>query len=218
MQLRVEQKLGVQGKPSQLILIAVRERPFMARGMARGSIGVVIGAERVADLTAVEAAVLEEPRLASALLELRRPARAEALVADGDGDRGPIDSRLVQQLRSLLAVDAALGELGADPRGPLALRRTRTDEARGEACRRELAGLLERIERRRDQLIGEAARAELAFELATAVLAAGKENAREFLINNKDISADIEKQIRSRVLPGKAPVQVVEEEGAALQA
>ena len=46
----------------------------------------------------------------------------------------------------------------------------------------------------------------------------GKENAREFLINNKDIAADIEKQIRARVLPGKAPVQVVEEEGAALQA
>ncbi len=46
----------------------------------------------------------------------------------------------------------------------------------------------------------------------------GKENAREFLINNKDIAADIEKQIRARVLPGKAPVQAVEEEGAALQA
>jgi recombination protein RecA len=46
----------------------------------------------------------------------------------------------------------------------------------------------------------------------------GKENAREFLLNNKDIAADIEKQIRARVLPGKAPVQVVEEEGAALQA
>jgi recombination protein RecA len=46
----------------------------------------------------------------------------------------------------------------------------------------------------------------------------GKENAREFLINNKDIAADIEKQVRARVLPGKAPVQVVEEEGAALQA
>ncbi len=46
----------------------------------------------------------------------------------------------------------------------------------------------------------------------------GKENAREFLVNNKDIAADIEKQIRARVLPGKAPVQVVEEEGAALQA
>src|SRR5512143_297046 len=29
----------------------------------------------------------------------------------------------------------------------------------------------------------------------------GKENAREFLINNKDIAADIEKQIRARVLP-----------------
>jgi recombination protein RecA len=46
----------------------------------------------------------------------------------------------------------------------------------------------------------------------------GKENAREFLLNNKDIAADIEKQIRARVLPGKAPVQAVEEEGAALQA
>jgi recombination protein RecA len=46
----------------------------------------------------------------------------------------------------------------------------------------------------------------------------GKENAREFLVNNKDIAADIEKQIRARVLPGKAPVQAVEEEGAALQA
>ena len=46
----------------------------------------------------------------------------------------------------------------------------------------------------------------------------GKENAREFLMNNKDIAADIEKQIRARVLPGKAPVQAVEEEGAALQA
>jgi recombination protein RecA len=46
----------------------------------------------------------------------------------------------------------------------------------------------------------------------------GKENAREFLLNNKDIAADIEKQIRARLLPGKAPVQVVEEEGAALQA
>jgi recombination protein RecA len=46
----------------------------------------------------------------------------------------------------------------------------------------------------------------------------GKENAREFLLNNKDIAADIEKQIRARILPAKAPVQAVEEEGAALQA
>ena len=46
----------------------------------------------------------------------------------------------------------------------------------------------------------------------------GKENAREFLINNKDIAADIEKQIRAKLLPSKAPVQAVEEEGAALQA
>jgi len=46
----------------------------------------------------------------------------------------------------------------------------------------------------------------------------GKENAREFLINNKDIAADIEKQIRAKLLPTKSPVQAVEEEGAALQA
>jgi recombination protein RecA len=46
----------------------------------------------------------------------------------------------------------------------------------------------------------------------------GKENAREFLLNNKDIAADIEKQIRAKILPTKSPVQAVEEEGAALQA
>jgi recombination protein RecA len=48
----------------------------------------------------------------------------------------------------------------------------------------------------------------------------GKENARDFLLEHKDIAADIEKQIRARLLPKKGPVEVpaVEEEGAALQA
>ncbi len=48
----------------------------------------------------------------------------------------------------------------------------------------------------------------------------GKENAREFLLQHKDIAAEIEKQIRARLLPKKGPVEVpaVEEEGAALQA
>jgi recombination protein RecA len=47
----------------------------------------------------------------------------------------------------------------------------------------------------------------------------GKENAREFLIANKDIAAEIEKEIRAQLLPKKgAPVEVVEAEGAALQA
>src|SRR6476646_2658919 len=147
----------------------------MARRPARASIEVVTGAERAADLTAVETPVLEEPRLAGALFEVARPAGAEALVAGGDRDRGPIDRRRAEVFRCLLAVDAPLRELGADARGPLALRSTCTDEAGGKACRRELAGLLERVERRRNQLICEATRAELAFELAAAVLAASEE-------------------------------------------
>jgi recombination protein RecA len=45
----------------------------------------------------------------------------------------------------------------------------------------------------------------------------GKENARDFLLANKDIAAEIEKQIRAQLLPKKAPgpAEVVEEEGAA---
>src|SRR5499427_896952 len=47
----------------------------------------------------------------------------------------------------------------------------------------------------------------------------GKENAREFLINNKDIASEIEKEVRAQLLPKKGgPVEVVEAEGAALQA
>jgi recombination protein RecA len=47
----------------------------------------------------------------------------------------------------------------------------------------------------------------------------GKENAREFLIANNDIAAEIEKEIRAQLLPKKGvPVEVVEAEGAALQA
>ena len=47
----------------------------------------------------------------------------------------------------------------------------------------------------------------------------GKENAREFLLANKDIAAEIEKEVRAQLLPKKgAPVEVVEAEGAALQA
>src|SRR5689334_16265723 len=46
----------------------------------------------------------------------------------------------------------------------------------------------------------------------------GKENAREFLLANKDIAAGIEKEIRAQLLPKKGPVEVVEAEGAALQA
>jgi recombination protein RecA len=47
----------------------------------------------------------------------------------------------------------------------------------------------------------------------------GKENARDFLLAHKDISAEIEKRIRAELLPKKGPVEVpVEEEGAALQA
>jgi recombination protein RecA len=52
----------------------------------------------------------------------------------------------------------------------------------------------------------------------------GKENARDFLIEHKDIAATIEKRIRAELLPKKvppveAPVEAsVEEEGAALQA
>ena len=46
----------------------------------------------------------------------------------------------------------------------------------------------------------------------------GKENAREFLIANRDIASDIEKQIRAQLLPKKSPVEVVEAEGEALQA
>jgi len=49
----------------------------------------------------------------------------------------------------------------------------------------------------------------------------GKENARDFLIEHKDIAADIEKQVRTKLLPKKGPVlevPAIEEEGAALQA
>jgi recombination protein RecA len=52
----------------------------------------------------------------------------------------------------------------------------------------------------------------------------GKENARDFLIEHKDIAATIEKRVRAELLPKKgapaeAPVEAsVEEEGAALEA
>jgi recombination protein RecA len=47
----------------------------------------------------------------------------------------------------------------------------------------------------------------------------GKENAREFLIEHKDISATIEKRIRAELLPKKVPAEAaVEEEGEALEA
>jgi recombination protein RecA len=46
----------------------------------------------------------------------------------------------------------------------------------------------------------------------------GKENARDFLLANKDIAAAIEKEIRAQLLPKKGPIVVVEAEGAALQA
>ena len=46
----------------------------------------------------------------------------------------------------------------------------------------------------------------------------GKENARDFLLANKDIAAAIEKEIRAQLLPKKGPIEVVEAEGAALQA
>ena len=50
----------------------------------------------------------------------------------------------------------------------------------------------------------------------------GKENARDFLIEHKDIAATIEKRVRAELLPKKMPPveapTVVEEEGAALQA
>jgi recombination protein RecA len=51
----------------------------------------------------------------------------------------------------------------------------------------------------------------------------GKENTRDFLIENKDIAAAIEKRVRAELLPAKkGPVEVPaaddEEEGAALQA
>ena len=50
----------------------------------------------------------------------------------------------------------------------------------------------------------------------------GKENARDFLIEHKDIAAEIEKRVRADLLPKKGPVEVptaaAEEEGAALQA
>jgi recombination protein RecA len=38
----------------------------------------------------------------------------------------------------------------------------------------------------------------------------GKENARDFLIEHPEIAADIERQIRARLLPGKAPVEAVD--------
>jgi recombination protein RecA len=48
----------------------------------------------------------------------------------------------------------------------------------------------------------------------------GKENARDFLIEHKDIAATVEKRIRAELLPkkGAAAEQVVEEEGEALEA
>jgi len=52
----------------------------------------------------------------------------------------------------------------------------------------------------------------------------GKENARDFLLEHKDIAAAIDKRIRAELLPAKskasadAPAAVVEEEGEALQA
>ena len=51
----------------------------------------------------------------------------------------------------------------------------------------------------------------------------GKENARDFLIEHKDIAAAIEKRVRADLLPTKkapaeTPAAVVEEQGEALEA
>jgi recombination protein RecA len=48
----------------------------------------------------------------------------------------------------------------------------------------------------------------------------GKENARDFLIEHKDIAATVEKRIRAELLPkkGAAVEAAVEEEGEALEA
>jgi recombination protein RecA len=50
----------------------------------------------------------------------------------------------------------------------------------------------------------------------------GKENARDFLLEHKDVASAIEKRVRAQLLPvKKAPVELAaaaEEEGAALQA
>ena len=47
----------------------------------------------------------------------------------------------------------------------------------------------------------------------------GKENARDFLIQNPEIAAEIEKRIRAELLPKKGPVEVpIEEESAAAKA
>ena len=43
----------------------------------------------------------------------------------------------------------------------------------------------------------------------------GKENARDFLIEHRDIAADIETQIRDRLLPGRKPTAVPNAEGEA---
>ena len=43
----------------------------------------------------------------------------------------------------------------------------------------------------------------------------GKENARDFLIEHRDIAADIETQIRDRLLPGRKPTAVPSTEGGA---
>ena len=43
----------------------------------------------------------------------------------------------------------------------------------------------------------------------------GKENARDFLIEHRDIAADIETQIRDRLLPGRKPTAVPDAEGEA---
>jgi hypothetical protein len=105
-------------------------------------IGIIARFQCGVDVAVLEAAVLQKARLPCAVLEIRRPGRAEALAAHGRGGCDPVDVGSSQDFGGLMLVDAALGELGADPHGSLTLGNATSNEAVGKAGRCKRAAVL----------------------------------------------------------------------------
>ena len=134
-------------------------------------IGIAVEFQCGTNLLAVEAAILQEPRLAGPLRVVARQIGPEALAADGADGRAPIDVGAAQHLVGRGVGDAALRELGTNALRALALGHSRAHERFREARIGERARALELVEDGRNDVVREAASAELARQLAAAVLA-----------------------------------------------
>src|SRR5687768_7547394 len=121
-------------------------------------IGIGVEFQCGTNLRAVEASILQESRLPSALRVVVRQLWPEPLAAHGANRLEPVDLGAAQhRVRSRVA-DAALCKLGANALRTLAFGHARTHEHVGEACVGECAGLLELVEHGADDLLGKASR------------------------------------------------------------